>query len=180
MVPLVRPLIRAALEADADAICGIYNAALAERRSTFETEPRSARDLADRIDDGRFPFLVAEDSEVIGWAGLAPYSSRLCYAGIAECSVYVAAEARGRGVGSALTGALASAAEGSGFHKLIGKIFPDNAPSVRLVERCDFSSVGLHRFHGQLDGEWRDVLVVERLLLEPLRLDRGSRRTMRR
>ncbi len=71
---------------------------------------------------------------------------------------------RGRGLSTALTEALASTAEDSGFHKLVGKVFTDNTASVRLVERCGFRSVGLHRRHGQLDGEWRDVLVVEHLL----------------
>ena len=160
-----RVAIRVAVIGDADAICGIYNAALAERGSTFETEPRTASDFGGRIDDARFPFLVADAGQgVVGWAGLASYSDRPCYAGIAECSVYVAADARGRGVGTSLTESLAQAAEDNGFHKLIGKLFTDNAASIRLVERCGFSSVGLHRRHGRLDGEWRDVLVVERLL----------------
>jgi len=159
--------VRAATPADAGAICSIYNAALAERGSTFETEPRSAEDFEGRIDDVRFPLLVAEAAqEVIGWTGLASYSSRPCYAGIGECSVYVAVSARGRGVGTMLTKTLAGAARGSGFHKLIGKLFTDNTASIRLVERCGFSPVGLHRRHGRLDGEWRDVLVVERLLDE--------------
>jgi L-amino acid N-acyltransferase YncA len=156
--------VRAATHADAGAIGGIYNAALAERMSTFETRPRSAEDFKARIDEAPLPLLVAEAHEVIGWAGIAPYSSRPCYAGIGECSVYVAVDARGRGVGTSLTEALAEAAHASGFHKLIGKLFTDNTASIRLVERCGFSSVGLHRRHGQLDGEWRDVLVVERLL----------------
>lgn len=158
-------IVRAATPADTGAICGIYNGALAERRSTFETEPRSAEDFEGRINDRGFPLLVAATAQdVIGWAGLASYSSRPCYARIAECSVYVAIEARGRGVGTALTETLAGAALGNGFHKLIGKLFTDNTASIRLVERCGFASVGLHRRHGQLDGEWRDVLVVERLL----------------
>jgi L-amino acid N-acyltransferase YncA len=159
--------VRSATPADAEAICGIYNAALSERKSTFETEPRSPRDFTDRIGNARFPLLVADaERGVIGWAGLAPYSARLCYAGIAECSVYVAVEARGRGVGTALAKTIAEVARDSGFHKLIGKLFTDNTASIRLTERCGFSTVGLHRRHGQLDGEWRDVLVVERLLGE--------------
>lgn len=162
-----RIAIRVATPGDADAICGIYNAALAERGSTFETKPRSAQDFASRIDDARFPLLVADTSqEIIGWAGLASYSSRPCYAGIGECSVYVAVQARGRGVGTSLTQALAETAGSNGFHKMIGKLFTDNTASIRLVERCGFSSVGLHRRHGQLEGQWRDVLVVERLLNE--------------
>jgi len=162
-------LLRPAADGDVDAICAIYNAAIAERSSTFETEPRSPRELEGRIDDGRFPMLVGDAGDgAVGWAGLAPYSNRPCYAGIGECSVYVVGEARGRGVGTALTEALASAAQDSGFHKLIGKLFTDNTASLRLVERCGFSPVGLHLRHGQLDGTWRDVLVVERLL-EPAR-----------
>lgn len=157
--------VRDAVAGDADGICAIYNAALAERSSTFETEPRSAADFEARIEDARFPFLVSGQGErVVGWAGLAPYSGRECYAGIGECSVYVAAPARGRGIGTELTKSLAAVAQGVGFHKMVGKLFLDNVASVRLVERCGFQRVGVHRRHGQLDGAWRDVLVVERLL----------------
>jgi phosphinothricin acetyltransferase len=159
------PAVRPTTPDDAAAVCEIYNAAIAERGSTFETEPRSAADFEARINGARFPLLVSDDGEgAIGWAGLAPYSTRPCYAGIAECSVYVAPEARGQGVGTALAEALAAAAQDNGFHKLIGKLFTDNTASIRLCERCDFVSVGIHRRHGQLDGAWRDVLVVERLL----------------
>jgi L-amino acid N-acyltransferase YncA len=158
-------LVRDASPANAEAICAIYNAAIAERRSTFETELRSPADFDERIGAERFPLLVAKAGDaVIGWAGLAPYSPRPCYAGIGEASVYVAPEARGMGVGTALAKALATEAEHRGLHKLVGKLFTDNVASVRLCERCGFTSVGVHRRHGQLDGEWRDVLVVERLL----------------
>jgi L-amino acid N-acyltransferase YncA len=133
--------VRAAILSDAGAICAIYNVAIAERGSTFETAPRSAGDFEQRIDDARFPLLVAETAqEVVGWAGLARYSSRPCYAGIGECSVYVAPEARGQGVGTALAEALAAESERRGFHKMIGKLFTDNAASIRLCKRCGFSS----------------------------------------
>jgi phosphinothricin acetyltransferase len=148
------------------------DAAIAERSSTFETALRSAADFDARVADERFPLLVSDDNKgVIGWAGIASYSARPCYAGIGECSVYVAASARGRGVGTALTEALAAAAEQRGFHKMIGKLFTDNLASVRLVERCGFKTVGVHLRHGQLDGAWRDVVVVERLLTAPLTAD---------
>lgn len=142
---------------DAEPICVIYNAAIAERGSTFEIKLRSAGDFEERVGDTRFPLLV-------GWAGLSSYSPRPCYSGIGEASVYVAPEARGKGVGTTLAEALAAEAERNDFHKLLGKLFTDNVASIRLVERCGFSSVGTHRRHGQLDGKWRDVLVVERLL----------------
>jgi|SRR5665811_2226203 len=158
-------VVRSAIAADAAAICAIYNVAIAERGSTFETEPRSSADFWPRIEDPRVPLLVGDVNEgIAGWAGLAPYSTRECYAGIGEASVYVAPQARGCGLGTLLAEALASAAEESGFHKMIGKLFTDNVASIRLVERCGFDSVGLHRRHGKLDGAWRDVLVVERLL----------------
>jgi phosphinothricin acetyltransferase len=165
MIGVEPAAVRRAFRDDCEAICGIYNAAITERGSTFETEPRSGGDFAERVVDARFPLLVAEaDGGVVGWAGLASYSARPCYAGIGECSVYVDAAARGRGVGTALTEALAVASEDSGFHKLVGRLFPDNVACLRLVERCGFAPVGLHRRHGRLDGTWRDVLVVERLL----------------
>lgn len=158
---------RSAVRADAQAICEIYNVAIAERSSTLETAPRSSADFWPRIEDTRFPLLVCEaDGNVAGWAGLGPYSARECYAGVGEASVYVAPRARGRGFGTKLTNALASMAEENGFHKMLGKLFTDNVASIRLVERCGFESVGLHRRHGRLDGAWRDVLVVERLLGE--------------
>jgi L-amino acid N-acyltransferase YncA len=156
---------RPALLDDAEAMCAIYNAAISERSATFETKPRSATDFETRIRDDRFPLLVSDGDEgVLGWAGVASYSARPCYAGVGECSVYVAPSARGRGVGTALTEALAVEAGLGGFHKMVGKLFTDNLASTRLVERCGFQPVGVHRRHGQLDGAWRDVLVVERLL----------------
>jgi phosphinothricin acetyltransferase len=166
-MPVMRNEItmRDAVRSDAGGICAIYNTAIAERESTFETRPRVASDFTSRIEEMRFPLLVAEvDSSILGWAGLAPYSERPCYAGIGEASVYVAPEARGKGIGTAITEALAGAAEERGFHKLLGKLFTDNVASIRLCERCGFQVVGVHRRHGQLDSEWRDVLVVERLL----------------
>jgi phosphinothricin acetyltransferase len=158
-------IVRRAVPVDAEAICAIYNAAIEERGSTFETSTRSAADFEPKIDDARFPLLVCETGGGIsGWAGLASYSTRACYAGIGEASVYVGPDARGRGLGTMLAEALAAAAEDRGFHKLLGKLFTENEASVRLCSRCGFREVGIHRRHGQLDSEWRDVLVVERLL----------------
>src|SRR3954471_14296117 len=109
-------VVRNAIAADADSMCAIYNAALSERTSTFETKPRSAADFMARLEDSRFPVLVTDGGgDAIAWAALAAYSDRPCYAGIGECSVYVASQARGRGVGTVLTEALAIAAVQRGF-----------------------------------------------------------------
>lgn len=157
--------VRAAQASDASVIASIYNEGIAEREATFETEPRRAADFHERIASERYPLLVAElDGHLVGWAGLAPYSERAAYAGIAECSIYVARSARGRGVGTELCRQLVEESERRGFYKLLGKVFPENLACVRMVGRCGFREVGLHRSHGRLDGKWRDVLILERLL----------------
>jgi L-amino acid N-acyltransferase YncA len=160
-------LLRPAHTTDAAAIASIYNDALAGREATFETEPRPPAAFQAQIDSERYPLPVVElDGQLIGWAGLAPYSERTAYAGIAEFSIYVAQRIRGRGIGTVLCQQLAEESERSGLWKLVGKIFPENQACVRMTGRCGFREVGLHRCHGRLDGRWRDVLLVERLLGE--------------
>ena len=155
--------IRAARADDAAAIAGIYNTGIRERTSTFETRAREPAEIRERVGMEGFPFLVAEvDGRVRGWAATSEYSGREVYAGIAECSVYVDPEVRGRGIGSALLAALAEEAGRRGFHKLVGKLFTSNEASARLVARAGFREVGTHLRHGTLDGEWRDVILVER------------------
>jgi L-amino acid N-acyltransferase YncA len=160
--------IRAARAEDAAAVADIYNAGIRERTSTFETREREPAEMAERIAGERHPFLVAElDGRLAGFAATSPYSDRDAYAGVAECSVYVDATLRGRGIGTALLAQLATEAAGRGFHKLLGKLFTTNDASMRLVNRSGFRVVGTHVRHGRLDGEWRDVVLVERSLDEP-------------
>jgi L-amino acid N-acyltransferase YncA len=162
--------VRRASPSDATVVVAIYNEGIAERQATFETMARRPRDVIGRLASSSHPALVAEDGgEVVGWAWITPDSEREAYAGVAECSVYVRAAARGRGVGTRLIHDLATEAERHGFHKLLGKLFTTNEASLRLVRRCGFREVGVHRAHGRLDGEWRDVLLVELLLGEAVR-----------
>ena len=159
-----RDIVRPARPDDCEAIASIYNEGIAERRSTFETDARTSADIEDWLTLA-LPVLVAErNGGVAGWARVARYSPRPCYAGVGEASIYVRATERGRGLGTALAGALRREAEKVGFHKLVGKLFVDNAPSRRLVARSGFREVGTHLRHGRIDGDWRDVLVVELLL----------------
>jgi phosphinothricin acetyltransferase len=110
---------------------------------------------------------VAErDGRVVAWAGAGPYRSRPAYAGVAEHSVYVARAARGTGAGRAALEALCRASAERGFWKLVSRIFSENTASVALHERCGFRVVGVYRRHGKLDGQWRDCVIVERLLDE--------------
>ena len=160
--------VRSAGPGDAAAIADIYNEGIEERTSTFETAPRTPDDIADWLAAcSRFPLLVAgENGEVSGWARVHEYSGRPVYAGVGEASVYVRRSARGRGVGRRLLDELAAGAERRGYWKLTGKLFTDNAASLALVNRCGWREVGTHLRHGRLDGEWRDVIVVEVLLGE--------------
>lgn len=162
--------IRSASEADAEAIARIYNQGIEERGATFETAARSAGDIAPKIADGaRFPLLVVEDgATVLGWAGLSAYRTRPCYAGIAEFSIYLDRAARGRGLGRQLLISLVDAARDRGYWKLVSRVFPFNAASRALCQACGFREVGVYEKHGRLDGEWLDVVIVERLIAENL------------
>jgi phosphinothricin acetyltransferase len=102
------------------------------------------------------------DREVVGWAALSPYSSRFAYRGVGEVSVYVAATARGQGVGRALLRALIESAEAAGVWTLQAGIFPENETSIRLHAAEGFRVVGRRERIGQIDGEWRDVVLMER------------------
>ncbi len=107
---------------------------------------------------------AAGPGEVIAFASTSTYRPRECYAGIAEVSAYVAREWRGQGAGRAAMGALFEAARAAGFHKLVSRIFPENTASLRMIAALGFREVGVYRRHGQLDGVWRDVVIVEKLL----------------
>jgi len=160
---------RPATPADAAAIARIYNQAIAERNATFETRPRTAKEVAAWF-DGRHPIIVVEEEgQVIAYAATLAYSPRACYAGIAEVSLYVERGARARGAGRLAVTELLGAAEAAGFWKLVARIFSDNLASRRVAEALGFREVGIHEKHGCLDGRWRDVVVVERLIPENLR-----------
>jgi L-amino acid N-acyltransferase YncA len=160
-------ITRLAAAVDAEAIARIYNQGIAERIATFETEPRTSAQIAAQLADkgDRFPTVVVErDGQVVAWAGAGAYRSRGAYAGVAEHSVYVDRAARGTGAGRAALEALFRAYEERGFWKLVSRIFPENAASIALHERAGFRIVGTYRRHGKLEGQWRDCVIVEKLL----------------
>jgi L-amino acid N-acyltransferase YncA len=165
---------RAARAADAAAIAAIYNQGIEDRGATFETTPRTAAEILPKIDLGdRFPLLIADDDGVVaGWAGLSEYRTRACYAGIGEFSIYIDRAARGRGIGRLLLRALVDAARDRGYWKLVSRVFPFNAASLSLCRSCGFREVGTYEKHGQLDGRWLDVVIVERLIPENLDTNR--------
>ena len=161
--------IRLAQVTDADAIARIYNQGIEDRVATFETEPRSSAQIAAQLREkgDRFPTVVVErDGRVVAWASAGAYRSRPAYAGVAEHSVYVDRDARGTGAGRAALDALFRAYAERGFWKLVSRIFPENVASLTLHERAGFRVVGVYRRHGKLEGEWRDCVIVERMLDE--------------
>jgi phosphinothricin acetyltransferase len=154
---------RPATPEDSQAIADIYNQGIADRVATFETTPRSVADILKWF-DGVHPVIVAEqDGKILAWASASTYRPRECYAGIAEFSVYVAREARGKGAGKAAMLSLIEAARAAGFWKLLSRIFPENHASLGLCARLGFREVGVYHQHAQLDGMWRDVVIVELL-----------------
>ncbi len=161
-VPGVRT--RTAGIGDAAAIAAIYNEGIDDRIATFETEHRTASDIAGWF-GARYPVVVVTESDiVIAFASTSMYRPRECYAGVAEFSVYVARSARGRGAGRRAMEALIAEATHAGFWKLVSRVFTNNHPSRRLLCSLGFREVGVYERHARLDGVWRDVVIVERLL----------------
>lgn len=147
---------------DWERVRSIYLEGIATGNATFESDAPDweAWDAAHRPDCR----LVARDDAgtMLGWAALTPVSGRCVYAGVAEVSVYVAAAARGQGVGKALLNALIAESERAGLWTLQAGILRENDASRRLHDACGFRTVGCRERIGQLDGVWRDTLLLER------------------
>jgi L-amino acid N-acyltransferase YncA len=153
---------------DAPILAQIYNEGIEDRVGTFETRPRAVQDVAAWF-DGIHPIIVVEsDGEVVAFASTSSYRSRECYAGIAEFSVYVSRRARGQGAGTVAMRALLDAVKPAGIWKLVSRIFVENLASRRLMASMGFREVGIYEKHAKLDGQWRDVVIVERLIPDNL------------
>ena len=157
--------IRPAIARDAAAIAAIHNEGIADRIATLRTAPRPVPEVEAAIESGSTLLVAERDGTVVAWAALGPYDDRNpWYEGVAEAAVYVARAARGQGAGRRLLAALEEAAEAGGRFKLIAKVFDTNAQSLRLFEAAGYTRVGVHHRHGRLDGDWKDVVVLEKLL----------------
>jgi L-amino acid N-acyltransferase YncA len=160
--------IRAAGPEDVARIAAIYNEGIAGRGATFVTREHSVEECAAWLEGDPLLLVGEADDTVVAWAKVTAYSDSCVYDGVGEYTIYVDPAAQGAGVGRRLLDAVAAEAERRGIYKLVGKLFTTNAPSIALAERCGFTQVGVHRHHGTLDGEWKDVVVVERLLGDAL------------
>ncbi len=155
---------------DTPDIARIYNQGIEDRVGTFETRLRSPEDVSSWF-DGAHPIVVVEErGKIIAFASTSSYRERDCYSGIAEFSVYVERTYRGQGAGRVAIEALIEAAARAGYWKLLSRVFVENTASRGLLKSLGFREVGIYEKHARLDGEWRDVVIVEKLLdtnLEP-------------
>jgi L-amino acid N-acyltransferase YncA len=160
--------IRDATPADAAGIAAVYNGGIEDRIATFETALRSPGERAEWLAarGPRHPVIVAIGSSgaLLGWASLNSFSPRAAYDLVADISVYIAREARGRGIGTALMDALEDRARAEGYHKLVLGVFPHNAVAVALYGSRGFTTVGTYREQGLLDGRRLDVTLMEKIL----------------
>jgi phosphinothricin acetyltransferase len=146
---------------DWPAVRAIYEEGIATGDATFETETPSWEDW-DAAHLRAHRLVATRGDEIVGWAAVVPVSGRCVYAGVAEHSVYVAAAARGQGVGRQLLEALIASTERGGIWTLQSGIFPENAISLRLHQACGFRVVGRRERIGHHQGRWRDVILIER------------------
>ncbi|MBS1716371.1 MAG: N-acetyltransferase [Armatimonadetes bacterium] len=155
------PTTRPAGPRDAESIARIYNQGIEDRIATFETDPRSSADILTWF-ERKMPIIVVEDgNEITAFASTSPYSERCAYAGVVEFSVYVAREYRGEGLGKLAMQALVDACHQAGYHKLTSRILAENTASLKLMDSLSFDRVGLLRYHGKVDGVWKDCVNVE-------------------
>ena len=154
-------MIRDMYDSDLQAVLEIYQKGIETGNATFETTLPTADHWS--RSHHKFCRLVCIDSgEVAGWTALSPISTRPCYAGVAELSIYVRPDCTGRGIGSQLIARLVPESERNGIWTLYSSIFPENKASHRLLLKFNFREVGRRELIAQLDGRWRSTLILER------------------
>jgi L-amino acid N-acyltransferase YncA len=142
-------------------VARIFDEGIRTGNATFEAEVPSWEEWdAAHLREHRF--VAEREGSVVGWVALAPVSSRCCYAGVAEVSAYVGEEARGEGLGRALLGQVIESSERGGIWTLETGVFPENGPSLALLQRFGFRVVGTRERIGRIHGRWRDVVFLER------------------
>ena len=159
--------IRAATAADSGAICEIHNQGIVDRVATLDTTLRTLDGTREWLAarGPRHPVVVAElDGSVVGWGSLNTFNARAAYDHVADFSLYVERARRGEGIGRQLLGALVDRARAIRYHKMVLAALASNAAGVALYTRAGFTHVGIYREHGQLDGRWVDVVIMEKLL----------------
>jgi L-amino acid N-acyltransferase YncA len=164
---LVDIVIRESRESDISSIQEIYNQGIEDRIATLEVELKDESYMKDWYEKhkGRFKVIVAEqEGKIVGWASLNQYSNRVAYDGVADISVYISREYRGRGIGKKLLVNLETIAEENAFHKMVLFTFPFNQLGQAMYRKRGFREVGVFKNQGILDGNFVDVMAMEKLL----------------
>jgi L-amino acid N-acyltransferase YncA len=159
--------IRIASEKDLESILMIYNQGIIDRIATLESEEKDYAYIRKWFDEhqGRFTVLVAVlDDDIIGWASLNRYANRCAYDGVANLSIYIERDYRGKGVGKALLNQLEEAARSHQFYKIVLFTFPFNGLGQGLYKKCGYREVGVFHNQGILDGNFVDVMAMEKVL----------------
>lgn len=160
-------IIREARLLDLESIMNIYNEGIEDRVATLETDTKDLSYMEEwfHSHSERYKVLVAEeDGEVVGWVSLNPYNNRCAYTGVADLSVYIARNSRGKGIGSRLLTAIDRAARENGFHKIVLFTFPFNESGQKLYQKQGYRTVGTFNNQGILEGKFVDVMAMEKLL----------------
>lgn len=142
-------------------VARIYESGIATKNATFQTEAPNweSWDNAHRKD---CRLIATIDNKIVGWAALSNVSSRCVYSGVAEVSVYVDADYRGKGIGDKLLDSLIKKSELNGIWTLQAGIFPENKSSLKLHHKHGFRTIGIKERIGKMDNTWRDVAILER------------------
>lgn len=161
--------IRQAEEKDIPAITLIYNQGILDKGATLEiatrTEDERKEWLFSKSDRHKVLVIENEMGEVFGWASLNVFNTRACYSGVADISIYIRRDMRGKGLGKALLSSLIETAKAEDFHKLVLSAFNSNEAGKRLYQAVGFREVGVYEKQGQLDGKWMDVVIMEKLFV---------------
>lgn len=160
-------IIRQAEESDIKSILEIYNQGIEDRVATLEESQKDYLYMQEWFANhqGRFKVVVADhDGNVVGWASLNPYSNRCAYNGVADLSVYIAREYRGKGLGKELLSEIELVAVANDFHKIVLFTFPFNQLGQGLYRKMGYREVGVFKNQGKLDGNFIDVMAMEKLL----------------
>lgn len=165
-----RFFIRIASLSDIEQITEIYNQGIQDRIATLESNTKSVGEMIEwlRSRSPRHKVLVMEDEKKVikGWASLNVFNARACYQGVADVSIYIRREKRGKGLGKQLLLALVEVAKEMGFYKMVLTTLAVNSTGHRLYYSLGFTKVGTYVRQGMLDGKWVDVHVMEKFLLD--------------
>jgi L-amino acid N-acyltransferase YncA len=154
-------MVRIMLNSDSQSVLEIYRMGLETRNATFETTVPSWQEWDSKhLPHSRFVF--EENGIVAGWAALTPFSTRKVYHGVAEISIYIDTNLLGKKIGSRLMEQLISSSESYGIWTLVSSVFPENKATLGIHKKFGFRIIGTREKIAQLDGKWRDTILLER------------------